>query len=107
MAATCTVSFTDLRGAVHSADVTADSLYEAAVLGIQVLRESAWVENPIGSSTRVVMRITAPAVTHELTVGQIRKWMESTAGSPAEKVKKAKLKLLLESRPGQKAEDGQ
>src|SRR5262245_46990575 len=35
----CRVSFTDVRGIRHSADVEAESLYEAAVLGIRRLNQ--------------------------------------------------------------------
>ena len=37
---TCTVTFTDDRGSRHSVDIFADSLFEAAVLGIKLLREN-------------------------------------------------------------------
>ena len=43
------VSFTDHRGARHTVEVSADSLYEAAALGLRALSECDWIE-PIGAS---------------------------------------------------------
>ena len=42
---TCTVSFTGYSGTQHSVDVTADSLYEAALLGVRAICEQ-W-EKPL------------------------------------------------------------
>src|SRR5258706_16266094 len=43
-ARTCAVSFVDLRGIRHTAEVQADSLYEAVVLAVRVFRRDPWIE---------------------------------------------------------------
>jgi hypothetical protein len=36
---TCAVTFTDARGVKHTAEVTAETLFEAAILGLQIFEE--------------------------------------------------------------------
>jgi hypothetical protein len=40
----CIVSFKDTRGIRHSTEVEAESLYEAAVMGIRRLNDDPWLE---------------------------------------------------------------
>src|ERR1022692_2381983 len=49
---TCRVSFKDLDGIRHSAEVQAETLYEAAVLGLKALKNSEWIET-VGAGTRI------------------------------------------------------
>ena len=39
---TCTVSFTFASGVRHSVEVTAESIYEAAALGVSALKSDGW-----------------------------------------------------------------
>ena len=41
---TCTVSFTGPSGIRHSVEVTAESIYEAAALGVSALKKSGWCD---------------------------------------------------------------
>jgi hypothetical protein len=40
----CSVSFIGLSGISHSVEVTAESLYEAAVIGLNLLRQDGWAD---------------------------------------------------------------
>lgn len=42
----CTVSYQDNDGITHCVDVTAETLFEAAVLGMNALRVQRWHDNP-------------------------------------------------------------
>src|ERR1700704_5243770 len=55
----CTVSFKDSRGVRHAAEVEAESLYEAAVLGVTRLNHDAWIEK-IGPATVLDIVIREP-----------------------------------------------
>jgi len=44
---TCTVSFLGPSGVRHSIEVTAESVYEAAALGVSALRNSGWADAPL------------------------------------------------------------
>jgi hypothetical protein len=89
----CNVSYVDMNGIKHSAQVTAETLYEAAVLGIAAISQQ-WAEEP-ALMTSIQVEAVAPAVKHEVTVKQIRQWLNSNCTSPSEKVMKDRLRALL------------
>lgn len=92
---TCTVSFVDYRGIRHSVDVTAETLFEAAAAGIAAMNQSEWCEG-IGPGTPVDVEVRAPAVKHQLTLLQIRRWCDHVAVSPDETIKRKRVKALIE-----------
>lgn len=90
----CAVSFTDIRGIRHTAEVEAESLYEAAVQGIRRLNQDPWIER-IGPGTKLDIEVREPAAKHTLTVEQVERWLAGATPNPTEATKKKKLKLLL------------
>ena len=78
----------------HTIDVTAESVYEAAALALAAFSKHDWVDE-VGPGTRLDIEIIEPAVTHTLLIGQLRTWLSRPAASPAEQVRKQKLKALL------------
>ena len=93
----CVVSFTDVRGIRHSAEVEAESLYEAAVQGIRRLNQDPWIER-IGPGTTLQVEAREPSAAHFITVEQVERWLAGVTKNPTEATKKAKLKLLLVQR---------
>ncbi|HZW05288.1 MAG TPA: hypothetical protein VFF58_00130 [Candidatus Nitrosotalea sp.] len=93
-AKTCTVTVTDVRGSRHSVEILAESLFEAAALGLKLLRDDGWVDKP-GPATRLEIQAKMPAVRHEVTVQQIQRWLEGSSISPNETVRKARLKAMM------------
>ena len=91
---TCTVTVTDVRGSRHSVEILAESVFEAAALGLKLLRDDGWVDKP-GPATRLEIQAKTPAVRHEVSVQQIQRWLEGSSISPNEMVRKAKLKSML------------
>ena len=91
---TCTVSFTGPSGIRHSIDVTAESVYEAAALGVSALRETGWAE-VVALGTELEVQVRQPPTCHRITVRQIHRWCDGIAVSPDETLKKRKLKQLL------------
>jgi hypothetical protein len=91
---TCTVSFTGPSGVRHSVDVTAESIYEAAALGVSALKNSAWVD-AIAPGTELEIEVREPATCHRLTLQQIHRWCDGVTVSPDETLKKRRLKQLL------------
>src|SRR5215217_7100554 len=69
----CSVSFTDSLGIKHSVDVTADSLFEAAVLGLKILRSSDLKEAP-GRATVLEIDVRNPGVRHYVSLLHVSKW---------------------------------
>jgi hypothetical protein len=93
---TCRVSFKDIDGIRHAAEVQADSLYEAAVLGLKALKRSDWID-VIGPGTRIDVEVIEPPVRHFLMYAQLQRWLDGGAKSPAEAIQKKRLKELLAS----------
>ena len=91
---TCTVTMTDVRGSRHSVEILAESVFEAAALGLRLLRDDGWVDKP-GPATRLEIQAKTPAVRYEVTVQQIQRWLEGSSISPNEMVRKAKLKAMI------------
>ena len=91
----CRVSSTDSEGIEHSVQVPAESLYEAAVEAMASFRRSVLAEMPLGSATRLTIRVKAPEEEHTITIGKVLAWLDGVAASPNEKLKKNRLKERL------------
>jgi hypothetical protein len=90
----CTVSFTGPSGIRHSVDLTADSVYEAAALGVAALRKSGWADG-VAPGTELEIQVREPPTCHRITVQQIHRWCDGTTVSPDETLRKRRLKQLL------------
>jgi hypothetical protein len=73
--------------------VTAESLYEAAILGIRAISEQ-WASEPAPVTT-ISVHVKAPPVSHEITWKQVRQWLDTTCAGPREKLAKERLKAML------------
>jgi hypothetical protein len=74
--------------------VNADSLFEAAVLALQAFKASGWTEG-IGPATQVKWRCASRRRVTSWSVGQIQRWTEGASVSPAERLKRDRLKAML------------
>jgi hypothetical protein len=90
----CTVSFRGVSGIRHSVDLDAESVYDAAIRGLTLLRRDGWVDS-VSSATALEVQVREPATRHSVSVQQLRRWCDAIAASPAETIRKAKLKQLL------------
>jgi hypothetical protein len=90
----CCVSFTDHRGSRHSVEVDADSLYEAAAIALKALQACEWVE-PIGPAARLEVEVRQATTRHQVTPSQVRRWSESSAVNPDERIRKDRVRDLL------------
>jgi hypothetical protein len=80
----CIVKLRDGEGVEHAVQVNARSVYEAAYLGLQQFRRSAWSrEVALEAATLHVEVWEAPAV-YKIGVGLLEKWLERRGGSPRE-----------------------
>ena len=91
----CRVSFTDLRGSKHTVIVGADSLYEAAAAALIEFRKSAWLETQPGPMTQLEVEVAEPATRHRVTAQQVQRWAQSTAVTPADRLKRERVRALL------------
>jgi hypothetical protein len=74
--------------------VQAESLYEAAALGLGLLKRDGWIEG-LGPATKLEIAVRQPAANHVVSVQQLERWLDSVTASPADVLRKAKLKQLL------------
>lgn len=93
-ARTCLVSFTDSEGIRHSVEVTASTLYEAAVLAITQFRSCGFTANAPGPATRLAVAVKQPSTAHEVQWGKVEAWLQS-ARKPNEQGLKSRLLELL------------
>ena len=77
----CTVSFTDPEGLSHSVDVTATTLYEAAVLAVAEFRRTGLFEVHIGPGTWLRVAVKQPEAAHEVQFGKLEEWLTGGAKS--------------------------
>ena len=80
---------------VHAVDVSASSLYEAAVLALAEFRKGWLVELLPGRGTLLTVTVKTPATSHEVEVGKLEDWLTSAGKSPKEHVAKQRLRELL------------
>jgi hypothetical protein len=82
------------EGIRHSVQVTASTLYEAAILAVAEFRRCGFTANAPGPATRLTVTVKAPATTHEVQWAKIEAWLQS-AGKPNEQAIKGRLRELL------------
>ena len=75
-------------------EVIAESIYEAAALGVSALKNSGSTD-AIAPGTELKVQVREPATCHRLTVQQIRRWCDGVAVSPDDTLKKRRLRQLL------------
>lgn len=92
----CSVSFTDLNGLRHTVDLEAESVYEAAVLALDALRKSSFVEVLPGSASKFQVSVRENVVTHEISLLKVQQWAGSSSSSPAETMRRRRLKAILD-----------
>ena len=90
----CTVSFKSPTGITHGVDVEAETLYEAAGLGLARLKKDGWIEG-LGPGSRLEIHVREPSTIHSLTVQQLHRWIDGVTTSPAEVLRRARVKQLL------------
>src|SRR5579863_5088696 len=73
---TCRVTCRDSHGIEHTAQVTAQSLFEAVAQALRVFREHDWSGDPDSGSASVVVTIKEPEVEHRVRIKDFKTWLE-------------------------------
>jgi DNA-binding transcriptional LysR family regulator len=89
---TCTVSYQDIEGVKHSVDVSADSLYEAAALGMAAMKVPDWQNAP---NLVIEVRVRAPEIMHSISNSVLAAWLARNGKTPKEQAVKARIQELL------------
>jgi hypothetical protein len=98
---TCTVSYKDLQDIEHAVQVTAETLYEAAALGLAAFRKADLFGGgaPAGHA-QLTIRVSAPVTIHTLSMQKLNEWLACVGRSPKEQAMKARLNELLQKTAG-------
>ena len=72
----------------------AETLFEAAAVGLAELRKGDWTDS-VAPGTELEVRVKSPETRHIVTLSQLERWCDGVAVSPAEVLKRKKLKQLL------------
>jgi phenylalanyl-tRNA synthetase beta subunit len=95
VSSTCRVSFEDGARVTHTVSVSATSLYEAAVLAIAEFKKSGFAFGEVGPGTKLKVAVEAPTTIHELSVGKLQEWLDSSGKTPREQAVKVTLRQIL------------
>jgi hypothetical protein len=90
----CSVSFTDTEGITHAVEVSASSLFEAAVIAMTEFRRHGFADSTFGPATTLNVRVKAPEASHVVSIGKVKAWLNRVSKSPREQVEKNRLRYL-------------
>ena len=83
-ARSCCVSFIESEGITHSVEITASSLFEAAVVATAEFRRHGFADTTFGSATKLNVRVKGPEAAHVVSVGKVKAWLDRVGKSPHE-----------------------
>jgi hypothetical protein len=88
-----------MDGVAHTVDVTAATLYEAVALAMAAIRTDEWVTDIARGLNTVKVRVSNPAVEHEVRLMDFTKWLDRSNGSPREMTERKRIKSILGMQP--------
>jgi hypothetical protein len=89
----CVVKLTDAHGVEHRVKVKAESVYEAALLGLNRLQQVGWESD--GSQIRTVcVEVWEEPTRHFVEVKKLLSWLKLPGRFPPDEQRKAKLRKL-------------
>lgn len=72
----------------------AETLFEAAALGLAAMKREEWVQGD-GPGAMLEISVVQPVVTHTVTAQQVVRWLDGVTRSPKERVRRERLKEML------------
>jgi hypothetical protein len=79
----CLVSFRDHYGVEHVAEVTAESLYEAGALALQLFRRAEWSREASLDAGTLRVEVCESSF-YRVKVTELEAWLKRTGGAPRE-----------------------
>jgi hypothetical protein len=64
------------------------------VLAVSGFRKAGWVGEPSGVASRLEIEVRGPVVKHTVTLAQLQRWANGATTSPAEKVRRERMRRL-------------
>jgi phosphoribosylformimino-5-aminoimidazole carboxamide ribonucleotide (ProFAR) isomerase len=91
----CRVTIQNLDGISHTAEVTADTLYEAVAQGLAAFRKNEWVEGVQEQFGVVKVSVADIRVEHQVKMVDFTKWLERPGRTPREVSQRHKIRTIL------------
>ncbi len=89
----CVVKLIDDHGVEHKVEVRAESVYEAALLGLNRLERVGW-ESDGSTIGRVMVEVWEEPTRHYVDVKKLLSWLKLPGKLPPDEERKAKLRVL-------------
>jgi hypothetical protein len=70
-------------------------VYEAACVAIHALRKAGFVEQQPGPASKLEVQVMEAVVTHEVTVGQVQRWLDLGSSNPNETNRRKRLREMI------------
>jgi len=93
---TCRVTIKDIEGIDHTADVTAETLYEAVARGIVALKANSWTAELCTGRAQVTVHDTP--VEHSVLLREFHSWVSRINTIPKEMTHRKKIREILEKK---------
>lgn len=92
----CRVSWTDSEGIQHSAEVDAETLYEAVALAVAEFRGDELNPSEPGAMTEFTVKVFRRPTEHKIRFNQVQRWAaHTTKDGPSGIVKRQRVRSLL------------
>jgi hypothetical protein len=78
----CRATIHDAEGIEHTAEVTAESLYEAAALGLRQFRKSDWSREASLETAILKVEVCEPSTFYRVKVVDLEQWVTRSGGKP-------------------------
>jgi hypothetical protein len=88
----CVVSYRDFEGITHSIEVTAETLYEAAILGMKAMKVGRWRDAP---NLEIEVKVKHPETRYTMSNAVLAAWLSRNGKSPKEQAIKTRLRELF------------
>ena len=91
----CRVTVQDRSGNSHTAEVTANSLYEAVAQGLAAFRKNEWVDGLAERYGTVKVSVADVRVEHQVKIADFSSWLERPGRTPREITERQRIRSIL------------
>ena len=85
-----------LDGVVHSVEVQASTLFEAAAAALTMFRDHGWSAEALTPNAVLRVEVQVPAMVHDVPLKAVEQWLQSPSTSPRDSAAKRRAGLRSE-----------
>jgi hypothetical protein len=91
----CVITFRDGDGIEHSVEITAESLYEAAILALDRFRRCPWSREASFEAGTLKVEVWESPTIHRVSIADLDSWLKRAGGKPHEVALRNKLRQRI------------